>query len=94
MYLFNCSQRAHGNYMEQHPSTALAMLIAGVDYPLVASGLGVVWILGRIVYAIGYTNPSGTRGEARSRGGRPAFLSQLVLFGLASWVGIRRVISS
>merc|ERR1712070_975856 len=32
MYLFNCAQRAHGNYLENQPSVAIALLVAGFQY--------------------------------------------------------------
>ena len=91
MYLFNCAQRAHYNYLENHPSVAIAMLITGVQYPLTTTALGVGWILSRIAYAIGYTRKDRTDGKGRAVG-VPFFLFQMGLFGLAAWVGIKMVI--
>jgi glutathione S-transferase len=46
-YLWNCAQRAHGNYLEAQPAVALSLLISGVQYPTTAATLGAVWTLGR-----------------------------------------------
>lgn len=90
MYLFNCKQRAHSNYLETMPSTALALLLAGLQYPRAATLLGLGWMGGRIVYAVGYTRPD----KAHQGGGRFVgfLLSQplaLALWGLAAWSGIQ-----
>ena len=59
-FTYNCAQRAHANYVENLFPTTSAMLIAGLSYPNLAAGLGVGWILARIVYLRNYlmaTNP-------------------------------------
>lgn len=58
MYQFNCAQRAHQNFNENHPTAVGAMLITGLRYPMAAAVLGAVWSVNRVVYAIGYTNGS------------------------------------
>ena len=67
------------------------MLIAGVQYPLWTASLGALWIVSRIVYAVGYTDPSKTKGEGRLYGA-PFWLAQLGLFGLAGWTGVKMVL--
>lgn len=47
MYLFNCAQRAHGNYLESLTTVALSLLIAGVQYPTLSAGAGAGWLVGR-----------------------------------------------
>ncbi|EMC98631.1 hypothetical protein BAUCODRAFT_65848 [Baudoinia panamericana UAMH 10762] len=90
MYIFNCAQRAHANYLENHGMTMAAMLIAGVQHPLWATGLGLVWAANRIAYAIGYTRADKTDGSGRYAG--IAFsLPQVGLCGLAAWVGLKMV---
>ncbi len=54
IYLYSCAQRAHGNWLENHPSTAIAMLVAGLRWPIATSVMGVGWTISRIVYALGY----------------------------------------
>ena len=66
------------------------MLVAGVRYPLVSAGLGAVWMVFRVVYAVGYTQADKEKGSGRLVGS-PFWLAQLGLFGLAGWVGVEMV---
>jgi len=86
MYLFNCAQRAHGNYLENVPLVLPAMLVGGLKYPLATSALSVVWMVGRIVYAVGYTAKGRNDGKGRLPGSF-FWLAQLALYGLTGWVG-------
>jgi glutathione S-transferase len=91
MYLFNCKQRAHLNYMELLPATAMSLLIAGFRYPHTSTALGVGWCFGRILYALGYTNLRKEDASGRILG---FVLSQplaFALWGLAGWTGLRLV---
>lgn len=54
LYLFNCAQRAHSNFNENHPSVMAALVLSGIVYPQTSAALGAVWSLGRIVSRIGY----------------------------------------
>jgi glutathione S-transferase len=54
-YRFNCAQKAHANFTENHPTFLVALLVTGLRFPLVAASLGAVWNAGRIAYALGYT---------------------------------------
>lgn len=38
--------------MENHPSVAIAMLIAGLRYPIATTAHGLAWMLFRIIYAV------------------------------------------
>jgi glutathione S-transferase len=51
---FNCIQRAHQNTLEVYPQFLLLLTIGGLQYPKVAAGAGVVYLLGRIAFALGY----------------------------------------
>ncbi|KAF8588480.1 membrane-associated proteins in eicosanoid and glutathione metabolism [Ramaria rubella] len=53
--VFNCTQRAHQNTLEVLPFTLFSLLVSGLKYPTVATGFGVVWLLGRVLYTSGYT---------------------------------------
>jgi glutathione S-transferase len=62
-FKFNCAQRAHANFAENHPTALAALLIAGLRFPLVAAGMGFGWSLGRYLYMTGYT-----RGDQGGKG--------------------------
>ncbi|PNY28025.1 Uncharacterized protein TCAP_02056 [Tolypocladium capitatum] len=62
-YLFNCAQRAHANFTENHTSFLGALLIAGLRFPLPAAVLGAGWGLSRLHYLFGYTSSAGPRGR-------------------------------
>ena len=47
-------QRAHANTLENYTQFTILLLIAGLKHPLTAAAAGAVYIVGRIVYAIGY----------------------------------------
>lgn len=80
---FNNAQRAHGNYLEQFPSVVTMVLVNGLFTPLPASALGVTYMLGRHLYALGYTGAS----FGRLPGGLLSFLSVLSLFSLVMYNG-------
>ncbi|KAK4967540.1 hypothetical protein LTR66_011940 [Elasticomyces elasticus] len=90
MYLFNCAQRSHGNFIENQPSFLAALLIAGLRYPVASSVLGAMWGLSRIVYAVGYTKKDGKDGAGRLLGS-PFWFAQMALYGMAGLVGWKMV---
>ncbi|GAB7335458.1 hypothetical protein MBLNU13_g07820t1 [Cladosporium sp. NU13] len=88
MYLFNCAQRAHGNYLENETSFIASLLVAGLKFPVAASVLGAGWIVSRILYAVGYTRADKEAGKGRLIG-LPFWLFQLGLYGLVMYSGIK-----
>jgi glutathione S-transferase len=68
-YLFNCAQRAHANYLENLPFALVGLLVGGVRYPLTATGLGVGWLVSRVLYWRGYIREDKTNGAGRYAGG-------------------------
>ena len=54
--------RAHYNTLEWLPIFLVSMWLFAIYWSvLVAAGLGVVWIVGRVVYALGYVAAPGKR---------------------------------
>jgi glutathione S-transferase len=86
MYVFNCAQRAHYNFLENYNQTLAAMLIGGLEYPITSATLGAVWSVCRILYAVGYTR-SGNKEASGRYAGAGAWFTQFGLFCLASKIG-------
>eukprot|EP01080_Neovahlkampfia_damariscottae_P006201 gene6201-10207_t len=74
---FNRIQRGHQNFLEAFPFFIILFTLASVFYPLYALGGGVVFIISRIVYSIGYE----TAASKREYGAAPSFFSLFFLFG-------------
>lgn len=65
-YVFNCAQRAHGNFIEHQPQFLISLLIAGLRYPVASAAMGLAWCVARIMYAVGYVNGKKEEGKGRS----------------------------
>lgn len=86
-FAFNCAQRAHQNFLEQLPIFLSTMLIGGLNYPVAMSVMGAAWIVGRVLYGIGYKNsPHNSTGQGRNKGAFAAIV-QLPMLGLTLWSG-------
>ena len=64
------------------------MLIAGLNYPVATSLSALVWSLGRIVYAVGYTSKTKENGKGRMAGAFFWF-AQLAIFVMAGMTGYK-----
>eukprot|EP00835_Amoeboradix_gromovi_P006096 NODE_659_length_5444_cov_0.092423.p3 type:complete len:154 gc:universal NODE_659_length_5444_cov_0.092423:2925-2464(-) len=51
---FASYQNVHKLSMDYLPATTVMLLIGGINYPIVSSGFGSVYILGRVLYGHGY----------------------------------------
>lgn len=90
-FAHNCAQRAQANYTDNFPIFISSLLVGGLKYPRLSSALGVTWLVGRVVYTIGYTNSKiGSQGEGRYKGVF-GVLAQLVMTGLSLYSGVQLV---
>lgn len=83
--VFNCIQRSHQNFLEYYPQFLMVLFLGGIEYPRLAAGAGVVFLAGRIVYALGYSTGDPAK---RMRGGFQYF-GLLTLLGLTVKLGVR-----
>ncbi|KAG0471414.1 hypothetical protein HPP92_015960 [Vanilla planifolia] len=74
--IFNCIQRGHQNSIEFMPVFFVTLLLGGIRHPILASGLGTIYVVARFFYFKGYA--SGVP-ENRLKIGRLNFLALLGL---------------
>ena len=53
-YDFNCKQRAYKNMLEFLTPVVVFVLVGGLELPWVSIGFGLLFMVGRLLYAIGY----------------------------------------
>lgn len=87
---YNCAQRAHANYMENMPQTMVMLLVAGLKWPLAATGLGVAWLAFRGLYAWGYIYGTKPKGGSRTMGSM-FWLCQAGLWGMCATMGVNLI---
>ncbi|EXV03617.1 MAPEG family protein [Metarhizium robertsii] len=88
-YAFNCAQRAHANFTENHTSFLGALLISGLRFPMAAAAVGAAWTVFRILYLFGYTSQAGPRG--RTTGALGSILADLILKFMAAYTSAKLV---
>jgi len=76
--LFNCYQRGHQNALESYAQILMFLFVGGLKHPRLASGAGVLWCLGRILYAWGYSTGDPSK---RSQGAPLQYPGLLILLG-------------
>ena len=54
--IFNCVQRSHQNLLESLPTFLFTLTLSGSRFPKVASLLGGVFLVGRILFHLGYSS--------------------------------------
>lgn len=86
LYLFNCAQRAHYNFMENYITFLPAMLLSGLKYPVSSAVVGAIWSVCRLAYARGYTRSDQTNGKGRLVGSGFWFC-QLAVYSLVGKMG-------
>lgn len=94
MYLFNCAQRAHYNFLENYPIALSGMLLSGLKYPVAAAATGTLWTVSRLFYATGYTDKTKEAGKGRYNGlGGLFWVCQLAFVGMISKAGFDLITS-
>jgi glutathione S-transferase len=76
--MFNCIQRAHQQSLELHPTFLTLLLLGGIQHPKIATGAGIVYLVGRVAFAKGYYTGDP---EKRKTGHFITMLGLLVLLG-------------
>ncbi|XP_013416665.1 microsomal glutathione S-transferase 3 [Lingula anatina] len=74
---FNCIQRAHQNMLESYPYVLVLLLLGGIKQPVIAAAAGSIWIVGRVLYALGYY----TGDPAKRSRGAIGYIGLLALLG-------------
>jgi len=89
-FKFNCAQRAHQNTLENFPQTLFFLVFAGLKYPIPAASLGGLWVVGRVLYTLGYST-----GDPKKRyRGMVGSIGQLGLQLLATYAAGRLVLAT
>jgi glutathione S-transferase len=86
---FNCAQRSHANFTENHTSMLPALLLAGLRFPITAALMGMGWTVSRYLFMVGYST-SGKGGKGRYKG-VTFWLFQFGLIGLTGYTGAAMV---
>jgi glutathione S-transferase len=82
-YRFNCAQKAHSNFTENHTSFVCVLLIAGLHYPKLSCFLGVLWCVARFLYLLGYTRKENAENGRGRHWGSWWSAPHVALMGLA-----------
>ncbi|KAM0936075.1 putative glutathione transferase [Dioscorea sansibarensis] len=53
--IFNCIQRGHQNSLEWMPVFFVLTVLGGIQHPIIAAGLGLLYIIARFFYFKGYS---------------------------------------
>jgi len=80
------AQRAHLNYLETLSLTLWSVFLAGIFFPLYASGLAVVHLMGRQMYCSGFRSRAGSRGA-----GFGIAMGTVLLLSVLASVGVARM---
>ena len=82
-YRFNCAQKAHANFTENHASFICLVMIAGLKFPLLSAGLGALWSVARLLYLLGYTRKANAEDGKGRHWGTWWAGPHMILMGLA-----------
>nr|AFO84301.1 glutathione S-transferase [Prorocentrum minimum]AGO03486.1 microsomal glutathione S-transferase [Prorocentrum minimum] len=85
---FNSVQRAHQNTLETWAPVSILCVVNGLAFPLLSTCFYCVWVLGRVVYGIGY---SGGGPDGRKVGAVLSHLGDFPLLIMAFVSGFRMI---
>ncbi|XP_057834472.1 uncharacterized protein LOC131044989 [Cryptomeria japonica] len=88
--LFNCVQRGHQNSLEVMPMFFVLLTFGGLQHPIAATVLGVIYCMARFLYFTGYSTGDPKR---RLTYGRFNFLALVGLLGCSASFGVRQLLS-
>lgn len=78
-FSFNVKQRCHKNYLEYLTIAVVSLLIGGLYIPWVSIGAGIVFLIGRLGYTIGYIKHP----KMRLPGFLSSWFSLIVMIGMS-----------
>ncbi len=81
-FRLNNAQRNHANYLENFPLMVISLLVAGIYYPLPATGISLIIFVARIMYAF-YLTTKGSSSRVRGIGSALSSLGLLAAFVFA-----------
>jgi len=91
--VFNCTQRAHQNTLENLPSVIFGTLVFGLKYPVYAASLCGLWTAFRVLYTVGYSTGDPKKRNLFGSAAFNAFSSLGLLLG-ATWTAFKLVTES
>lgn len=84
---FNCLQRGHHNPLETMSDFRAASLVAGFVNPYVTAGAGLMWMVARVSWALGYDGKGG-RYAGGFKIGLLHWVAFLMVVGMAGYKGV------
>lgn len=84
---FNCVQRVHQNTLEGYPTFLMLLFTGGLQYPKTCAAAGMVWIVGKVIYAYGYYSDD----INNRRYGAISYLGLLTMLGCSIGFGMRQL---
>eukprot|EP00118_Oscarella_pearsei_P025017 m.307326 g.307326 ORF g.307326 m.307326 type:complete len:149 (+) comp42150_c0_seq1:3-449(+) len=85
--MFNCIQRVHQNTLEQFPRFLMTLLVGGLQYPRLCALGGVIHLVGRFLYAYGYSSGD----PAKRSYGAVGYIGGLLMLGCTATFGFSLV---
>ena len=85
---FNIAQRIHYNYLEHVASILMVTFLGGLNFPILASVFGFLYVFGRLLYTLFYQSKEGAKNIWRGLGAVICDLTFLANFILSILCGV------